>query len=54
MQMVPNRDHCRWILSATIKTEYSARCKLKILRLCDKKRQPELIGGWLIALKNVT
>jgi hypothetical protein len=41
-------------VSATIKTEYSARCKPKILRPHDEKRQPELIGGWYIALKKDT
>jgi hypothetical protein len=41
-------------VSATIKTEDSARCKPKILRPHDEKRQPELIGGWYIALKKDT
>jgi hypothetical protein len=41
-------------VSATIKTEYSARCKPKILRPHDEKRESELIGGWHIALKKDT
>jgi hypothetical protein len=41
-------------VSATIKTEYSAQCEPKILRPHDKKWQPELIGGWHIALKKDT
>jgi len=53
MQMVPDRDH-QGAVSVAIKTEYSARCKPKILRLHDEKLQPELTGGWHIALKNDT
>jgi hypothetical protein len=36
------------------KNRIKRRCKPKILRLRDEKRQPELIGGWHIASKKDT
>jgi hypothetical protein len=51
--MVPDRDH-QGGCNGHHKNRISGACKPKILRPRDGKWQPELIGGWHIALKKDT